>query len=75
MSNFLPDHEQKLYDSTVDGLRRQGWSKSDAEAEAIDRIVAARPREQVLGKGTVTITKKDGTTETLTGTWSKVFRP
>lgn len=66
VNKFLPDDEQKTYDSTVDGLRRQGWSKSDAEAEAIARIDAARQRSIPL---------EDGTTETLRGTRSKVVRP
>lgn len=32
-----PDAERRLYDSTVDGLRKQGWSRLDAEGEALDR--------------------------------------
>lgn len=75
VNKFLPDDEQKTYDSVVDGLRRQGWSKSDAEAEAIARIDAARERPIPLGEGTVTIHHEDGIQETLHGTWSKVFRP
>lgn len=105
MTNFLPDDEQKLYDSMVHGLREQGWSKGDAEAEAIDRIVAKRNNSasftvedinpvnleaaflgttfelpgdgepRTLGRGTVTITHKDGTEETLKGTWTQVFKP
>lgn len=42
MTNFLPENEQSLYDSMVHGLRERGWSKSDAEAEAIARIDAKR---------------------------------
>lgn len=30
-----------IRDSIVDGLRRQGWSKIDAETEAEDRVDAA----------------------------------
>lgn len=39
---FLPPDEQAFYDRTVDELRRAGWSRSDAEAEAIDRVAKAR---------------------------------
>lgn len=42
---FLPPDEQRFYDSTVDGLRRAGWSRSEAESEAIDRVVTARDRK------------------------------
>jgi|TARA_Y100000310_G_C20623156_1_gene784413 hypothetical protein len=35
---FLPDNEQSFYDSVVDGLRRQGWSRIDAEDEALERL-------------------------------------
>ncbi len=42
MSGFLPADEQRLYDNIVHGLRSQGWSRSDAESEAIDRVVARR---------------------------------
>lgn len=105
MTAFLPDDEQKLYDSMVHGLREQGWSKSEAEGEAIARIAAKRQnsasftvedinpvhleaaflgmtinvpgdgKDKVLGRGTVTITHMDGTEETMTGTWTKVFNP
>ncbi len=40
----MTDDEKKLFDSMVHGLRSQGWSKADAEAEAIDRIVRNRDR-------------------------------
>jgi hypothetical protein len=42
MADFLPPDEQRLYDSIVHGLRSQGWDRLDAEAEAIERIDAAR---------------------------------
>lgn len=40
---FLGEHTS-LYESMVDGLRRQGWSRIDAETEALDRIVEMRER-------------------------------
>lgn len=42
MKPFLPDDEQRLYDSIVHGLRSQGWSRFDAEGEAIARVADAR---------------------------------
>lgn len=42
--NFLPPDEQRFHDSTVDGLRRQGWSRMDAESEAMDRIERQRTK-------------------------------
>jgi len=44
-TSFLPPDEQRTYDSIVHGLRSQGWSRSDAEAEVIDRIIVARDRK------------------------------
>lgn len=41
---FLPDNEQSFYDSVVDGLRRQGWSRIDAEDEALERLDRLRAR-------------------------------
>ena len=43
-ANFLPADEQGLYDSIVHGLRSRGWSRIEAEGEAIGRIDAARRR-------------------------------
>lgn len=43
---FLPPDEQRFYDSTVDGLRRAGWSRFDAEGEACERIEALRARKR-----------------------------
>lgn len=43
---FLPDDEQRLYDGIVHSLRSRGWSRSDAEAEAIDRIVIRREQRK-----------------------------
>lgn len=39
---FLPEDEQKFYDSTVHGLRSQGWSRIEAESEALDRVIKLR---------------------------------
>lgn len=51
---FLPPDEQRLYDSIVHGLRSQGWTRSDAESEAIDRVIIRRDRllQDALPKGT-----------------------
>lgn len=38
--------EQKLYDSMVHGLRQQGWSRMEAEGEALDRIVKMRENQK-----------------------------
>lgn len=37
--------EKALYDSVVDGLRRKGWSRIDAEDEALNRIHKRRMRK------------------------------
>jgi len=44
MEDDMKEKEKSLYDSMVHGLRSQGWSKSDAEAEALARIDAKRHR-------------------------------
>jgi hypothetical protein len=41
---FLEADEQALYDSIVHGLRSQGWSRMDAEGEALARIERQRQR-------------------------------
>lgn len=52
--NFLGKH-QRFYGSVVDGLRRAGWSRIEAESEALDRVEklrerdAAELRKQALG--------------------------
>ena len=46
--------EREMFDSIVHGLRSRGWSRMDAEAEAIERIVRARsqePSNQMEGNG------------------------
>lgn len=79
MTQFIPDDEQKLYDSMVHGLRTQGWSKSDAEAEAIARIAAKRQLtssfivedinadnlKAAFGNAAVTLNPGDGKTRQL----------
>lgn len=35
---FLPADEQRFYDDVVHGLRSQGWSRLEAEGEALDRL-------------------------------------
>lgn len=36
-AGWLGEHTS-LYESMVDGLRRAGWSRFEAEGEALDRI-------------------------------------
>lgn len=38
----MSDDEKKLYDSIVHGLRSQGWSKIEAETEALERVLNLR---------------------------------
>lgn len=38
----MTERERALYDSIVHGLRLQGWSRIDAEGEALGRIVKRR---------------------------------
>lgn len=38
----------KLYESMVDGLRRRGWSRFDAEGEALDRIELLRSKGSIV---------------------------
>jgi len=45
VNQLFQDEEEHLYESMVHGLRSQGWSRSDAEAEAIERITARRERK------------------------------
>ena len=46
MANFLGEH-QRFYDSVVDGLRRRGWSRIEAESEALDRIETLREKAKL----------------------------
>jgi len=36
----MTEQQKRLYDSIVHGLRTQGWSKIEAESEALDRVLA-----------------------------------
>lgn len=54
----MTDAERSLYNSIVHGLRSKGWSRMDAEGEALDRIDRARgmaerglPQPEVRGRG------------------------
>jgi hypothetical protein len=38
----MSEGERHLYESIVRGLRSQGWSRTEAEGEALERIVRAR---------------------------------
>lgn len=42
--------ERDLYESTVHGLRMLGWSKFEAESEALERLERARAAQQELGE-------------------------
>lgn len=41
-----PEEEKRLYDSTVHGLRSRGWSRIEAESEALDRQERRRAKER-----------------------------
>lgn len=43
-TKFLPGAEQRFFDSVVHGLRSRGWSRIDAESEALDRLEKQRQR-------------------------------
>lgn len=43
---FLPTDEQQFFDSVVHGLRSAGWSRTEAEDEALSRIEAKRQRDK-----------------------------
>jgi hypothetical protein len=34
----MTEQQRKFYDSVVHGLRSQGWGRTEAEAEALDRV-------------------------------------
>lgn len=38
----MTDDEKALYDSIVHGLRSQGWSRIEAEGEALERVEKRR---------------------------------
>lgn len=41
---LLAGDERRFYDSVVHGLRSRGWSRLEAEGEALDRLEALRAR-------------------------------
>lgn len=43
---WLPANERGFYASVVHGLRSQGWSRIDAEGEALGRLVALRDKRK-----------------------------
>lgn len=43
--DFLPAEEQGFYDSVVHDLRSRGWTRSEAEGEALDRIEKLRAKK------------------------------
>lgn len=47
-TNWLPEDEQGFYDTCVHGLRMKGWSRIDAEDEALARIEARRAKSRRL---------------------------
>jgi hypothetical protein len=46
--SFLPADEQGFYDSIVHGLRSKGWSRIEAESEALDRLEKLREKKNAL---------------------------
>lgn len=42
----MTEKERRFYDSVVDGLRRAGWGRIEAESEAEDRIERIRERSK-----------------------------
>ena len=42
MTDEIPAYERKLFADIVHGLRTQGWSRLEAEGEALDRIEKRR---------------------------------
>lgn len=49
----MTDNERALFDSTVHGLRSRGWSRIEAEGEALDRIERNRRKSEPKGGGNV----------------------
>lgn len=44
----MTQDEQRLYDSIVHGLRQQGWSRFEAEGEALVRVDARRSEKKSI---------------------------
>ena len=51
MDAFLPDDEQKTYDTTVYNLRMCGWERADAEDRALEVIEKLRAAGLTRGAG------------------------
>ena len=47
----LAERERQLRESIIHGLRMQGWSRMDAEDEALTRIEKFRAREVLNDQG------------------------
>lgn len=45
---WLPEDERRFYESCVHGLRMRGWSRIDAESEALDRLEILRLRRKTV---------------------------
>lgn len=41
---FKSEEEARFYNGIVHGLRMRDWSKSEAEGEALDRLLALRSK-------------------------------
>jgi hypothetical protein len=41
-TGWLPPDEMRFYESVVHGLRSRGWSRIEAEGEALERIERLR---------------------------------
>jgi hypothetical protein len=47
---WLPEDEQRFYDGVVHGLRMKGWSRMEAEGEALNRLVGLRDSQAKEGE-------------------------
>lgn len=43
----MSEEDRAFYDSVVHGLRSAGWTRSEAEAEALERVERRRAREAI----------------------------
>lgn len=43
----MTEQQKKLYASILHGLRSQGWSRVEAESEALDRVIRPRPKPSI----------------------------
>lgn len=44
-SDWLPEDERRIYDNCVHSLRMRGWSRTDAEDEAMELLLKLRDRK------------------------------